>query len=139
MSILQEHGKLIQINQSNLSLIETLRGMLRALLVHEKEIYRVTTDNMFMLEFIMSQLNLTDQNSLSQIENEPLSDEPETVDDLKNSECGIVNDEDFDGEWSNQGEWNSAWVDQEDKLENIGKDNNSIEVVDKKLRKKPKF
>ncbi len=88
-------------------MVESLRALLRVLSVHEKEIYRVTTENKFMLEFIFSQIpnNISHNAEFIDGKTNPFDEEAECVE-------GVV-EHDFDGgEWSAAAEWRSSWDDE---------------------------
>lgn len=94
-------------HQSNLALVESLRSLLRVLSIHEKEIYRVTTENKYMLEFIFSQIPNKKSLSMEYFESEPNT----YPDEIAISE-GAVEHDFGEGEWSTAAEWQSTWDDE---------------------------
>ncbi len=99
------HGSYISTN-SNMSLIESLRSLLRALTIHEKEIFKIATENLFMLNFISTQFDASRPDPLRQVDEMENSNDEE----VENPEVGVVSIDNTD--WS--GNWDSAWKDEDE-------------------------
>lgn len=93
-----------------MSLVESLRSLLRALTIHEKELFKVATDNLFMLNFIRTQFDESRSDPLKELEE---AEGHEEID------GGNDSDQEFEGaaevneaDWS--GKWESAWNDEDE-------------------------
>ncbi len=92
-----------------MSLIESLRSLLRALTIHEKEIFKIATENLFMLNFISTQFDASRPDPLRQLdEMENNNDEVNVL--AEEPEVGVVSIDNPD--WS--GNWDSAWKDEDE-------------------------
>jgi hypothetical protein len=90
-----------------MSLVESMRSLLRALTIHEKEIFKVATDNLFMLNFINTQFDASRPDPLNEI---PEIDNPMDDENVDQSEQEFEGSADV--EWS--GNWEGAWKDEDD-------------------------
>ena len=90
--ILQNYGKIL--NTDSMPYRESLRALLRAISIHEKEIMRYAEDNHFTLSFITSQLS---DDYVEEIDNNN-----EINDDNNNDENDDDNDNDIDTKKPNQ-------------------------------------
>lgn len=109
--MLQTHGPYIQ-SAANMSLQESLRSILRALTVHEKDIFKVSTENMFTVNFILSQLDESRDDALNVDESEGQESEVE----LGDGEVVEGGEEEIaGGDWSTDAtSWSTAWEDSEE-------------------------
>lgn len=56
VALLQLHGAYLQQAKGQLGLTETLRALLRVLQQHEKDVLKMTEDNLFLLQFVAAQM-----------------------------------------------------------------------------------
>lgn len=103
-----------------MSLTESLRSLLRALNIHEKEIFKIASDNLFTLNFINTQFDSAREDPIVELETEERMREEQQAqqdEEEKEEEIGAM---DVDGE--DGGEWTAAWKDDDDEMVGGGMD-----------------
>lgn len=114
LALLQSHGPYIQSN-GNMSLTESLRSLLRALTIHEKEIFKIASDNLFTLNFIHTQFSPTRNDSIVELEQEEKLKEQQQAQQYEEQQVeddvgamDVVEGDDAD--------WSAAWKDEDDEV-----------------------
>eukprot|EP00981_Chlorochromonas_danica_P009320 scaffold2613_cov159-Ochromonas_danica.AAC.7 len=129
VGLLRLHGSyLLQTSRANLALAESLRSLLRACTLHEKEILRIAQDNLFSLSYLRGQMaedkDLITSLTALKMEEElaAAQDEQEDEEDDEEDEEGLVmalenDDDDDEVPWTistdPDGQWNAVWQDDE--------------------------
>jgi hypothetical protein len=107
-----------------MSVSESLRSLLRALTIHEKEIFKVASDNLFMLNFIVSQFDENRADPIADFEAEEKLNalEAANLDNEEEGEIGasaVVDEGNDETAWT--GNWDdAAWKDDEDTSPSMG-------------------
>ena len=87
-----------------MSLTESLRSLLRALNIHEKEIFKIASDNLFTLNFINTQFDSAREDPIVELETEERMREEQQAqqeeEEEKEEEIGAM---DVDGEDGGEG------------------------------------
>jgi periodic tryptophan protein 2 len=91
LAIMQLHGSFLQLAKNNLSLTEALRALLRVLQQHEKDVLKMTEDNLFLVQFIIAQLR-PEQDLLKE------SEETSMIQDEQEEEARVVSTGDDEDE-----------------------------------------
>jgi periodic tryptophan protein 2 len=125
VQLLRTHGPYIQSTRANLVVAESLRSLLRACVIHEKELVRITQDNLFAASYLAAQMHegsdrmqelqaALDQTELGHAELE--GEEEESC--VLSLQEGQGQGQEGDGDavpWSialgEEGRWTSAWQD----------------------------
>lgn len=109
VSILTIFGQYLNNNNENLLIIESLRSVLRGLNQHEKEIMKISSDNLYSLTFLLTQMSVNDDflGKVEEKEKENEENDEKKENEIDNNEVEVI-----DAPWN--GNWNSTWNDEDD-------------------------
>lgn len=127
VSLLRRHGSYLQSAKGRLAVLESLRALLRVCVQHEKDLLRISQDNLFLSSFLCDQMQpsrdvLSDLEAQRQAEQELLDRQAQQEQEEEEGSYVLAMEGSESGEdvpWTisldgSGGAWNSAWNDDDD-------------------------